>query len=114
MKKLFLPGSNPLEAVSNTAYQWQITRIVTGRIFQFEADLLPEELSEKLKILKLNIVVQSDQAAIDFTTQALASANTVQLQISEWLESDGSFRGDILVDGQSLKQLLIDNNIATL
>lgn len=106
-------------------YDWKVTRAVDGDTVEFQADWLPPELGNKLKIRVLGVdtpekaprakcesEAKKGQQATDFTKKALADAKKVQIEIKEWDKFGGRVLGDVLVDGNRISELLIKNNLA--
>lgn len=114
MKLLFNLEENPLELLSDAAnYNWNVTRIINGNIVAIESDDLSDILKAKLKMIRLNVEVTDVQAAESLITTTTNSAANISIQLTSWNQSRGSFDGDVIVDGQSLTQTLIDSNLAT-
>ena len=55
---------------------------------------------------------QRGQAATAFTKNAIAKAQKRQVAIADWDKYGGRVLGDILLDGQSLRTMLIKNGFA--
>jgi endonuclease YncB( thermonuclease family) len=107
------------------SHDWKITRAVDGDTVEFEASFLPPELGKTLKIRVLGVdtpekaprakcekEAQKGQAATDFTKKAIANAKRVQVELKEWDKFGGRVLGDVIIDGQKLSALLIQNNLA--
>ncbi len=52
------------------------------------------------------------QAATAFTKQAVAQATTRQIVLMDWDKYGGRVLGDVILNGQSLRQMLIANGFA--
>ena len=55
---------------------------------------------------------QRGQAATAFTKNAISKAQKRQVAIADWDKYGGRVLGDILLDGQSLRMMLIQNGFA--
>ena len=110
-------GANP--------YNWKITRIIDGDTVAFAAPWLPDPLKKELSIRVYGVDTpekgfrakcpQEDQrgkAATIFTQKTLSEATTVQIILRDWDKYGGRVLGDIIVDGKSLRTLLISNGYA--
>lgn len=111
--------------VQANPYDWKVTRVLDGDTVEFESKFLPVELGDKLKIrvlgvdtpekaprAKCDIEAQKGQAATDFTKKTVANAKKLQIEIKEWDKFGGRVLGDVIVDGQKLSALLIQNKLA--
>lgn len=107
------------------SHDWKITRVVDGDTVEFDASFLPPELGKTLKIRVLGVdtpekaprakcekEAQKGQAATDFTKKAISNAKKVQVELKEWDKFGGRVLGDVIIDGQKLSALLIQNNLA--
>ena len=127
MGRLTLVLASLLASTSALAnpYDWKVLRAVDGDTVEFQADFLPKELGDKLKIrvlgvdtpekaprAKCDIEARKGQQASDFTKKALADAKKVQIEIKEWDKFGGRVLGDVIIDGNKLSELLIKNNLA--
>lgn len=112
-------------AVSANPYNWKITRIIDGDTVAFSAPWLPDPLKKELSIRVYGVDTpekgfrakcpQEDQrgkAATQFTQKILSEANTIQIMLRDWDKYGGRVLGDIIVDGKSLRTLLISNGYA--
>lgn len=106
-------------------YTWKITRIIDGDTVAFEANWLPDPLKKELSIRVYGVDTpekgfrakcpkedERGKAATKFTQKVLSEANTVQINLREWDKYGGRVLGDIIVDGKSLRTLLITNGYA--
>ena len=126
MRKLLLT-SLLLASSTVTAqqYDFKITRVVDGDTVEFEAPFLPEPLPPvlSLRILGVDTPEKGGRAkcssesvagehATEFTKLAIANSRTYRIDISKWDKFGGRVLGDVIIDGKSLHQMLIDNNLA--
>ena len=106
-------------------YNYRIIRVIDGDTVQFDAPFLPTELGKVLSIRVLGVDTPekghrakcSKEAALaerasEFTNRVVFSAKTHQITIKQWDKYGGRVLGDVLLDGKSLKDMLISNNYA--
>lgn len=131
MKKLLiLLAFLPLVSVQakdkeGVLYEVTITRVKDGDTVAFKADWLPDPLPKELAVRVYGVDTpekgfraqcpQEDargQAATKFTTNAVAKSVKRQVLLMGWDKFGGRVLGDIILDGQSLRQMLIQNGFA--
>lgn len=106
-------------------YEWKVIRAVDGDTIEIQVDFLPSELGNKLHVRIWGIDTpekgfraQSEheqklgEKASEFTKNAIANAKEIKINLITWDKFGGRVLGDVLVDGKSLRQLLLDNNLA--
>lgn len=106
-------------------YNYQITRVVDGDTVEIRVDWLPKELGDTLKIRIVGVdtpekgwraqckaEAKLGEDATKFTVEAIYNANSTAIVIKEWDKFGGRILGDVLVDGKSLRKLLIDKGLA--
>jgi len=106
-------------------YDYEITRVIDGDTVAFRADFLPDPIKKELSIRVYGVDTpekswraECDQEAIwgaeasKFTTNMIASAHTIKVAIYKWDKYGGRVLGDIIIDGISLRQLLLGNGFA--
>ena len=106
-------------------YDWKITRVKDGDTVEFEAKWLPPPLKPLLSLRVLGVdtpekaprakcdkEARGGQAATDFTKKKVAEAKKIQIEIKDWDKFGGRVLGDVIIDGQSLSKMLIDNQLA--
>ena len=106
-------------------YDFPITRVIDGDTVAFQAPFLPPPLKQELSIRVFGVDTpekgfrakcpqedQRGQAATAFTKNALSKAQRRQVAIADWDKYGGRVLGDILLDGQSLRMMLIQNGFA--
>ena len=106
-------------------YDFPITRVIDGDTVAFQATFLPPPLKQELSIRVFGVDTpekghramcpqedQRGQAASAFTKNAIAKAQKRQVAIADWDKYGGRVLGDILLDGQSLRMMLIQNGFA--
>lgn len=106
-------------------YNWQITRIIDGDTVAFSAPWLPDPLKKELSIRVYGVDTpekgfrakcpkedERGKAASKFTQQVLSNAKEYKIVLRDWDKYGGRVLGDIIVDGKSLRDLLISNGYA--
>jgi endonuclease YncB( thermonuclease family) len=106
-------------------YNYKITRVLDGDTVAFEANFLPEPLKKELSIRVYGVDTpekgfrakcESENtkglAATEFTKKSIASAKKIEVAIANWDKFGGRVLGDVIMDGQSLRSLLIKNGYA--
>ena len=106
-------------------YDFEITRVIDGDTVAFKADFLPAPLKQELSIRVYGVDTpekswraECDQEALwgeeasQFTKDMLNSATTIQVAIYKWDKYGGRVLGDIIIDGKSLRYMLIENGFA--
>ncbi len=106
-------------------YDAVITRVIDGDTVAFQAPFLPAPLKPELSIRVFGVHTPEKvfraqcesenargQAATAFTKQAIAQSTTRQIVLMDWDKYGGRVLGDVLLNGQSLRQMLIANGFA--
>lgn len=106
-------------------YDAVITRVIDGDTVAFEAKWLPLPLKKELSIRVFGVDTPEkgfrakcpaeDKAghdASDFTVSAVKAATKKQVVIMDWDKYGGRVLGDVLLDGRSLRQMLITSGHA--
>jgi endonuclease YncB( thermonuclease family) len=106
-------------------YDFPITRVIDGDTVAFQATFLPPPLKQELSVRVFGVDTpekgfraqcpsedQRGQAATAFTKNAISKAQKRQVAIIDWDKYGGRVLGDILLDGQSLRMMLIQNGFA--
>ena len=106
-------------------YDFEITRVIDGDTVAFRADFLPAPLKQELSIRVYGVDTpekswraecESEAAwgerASQFTKDQLNGATTLQVAICKWDKFGGRVLGDIIIDGKSLRYMLIENGFA--
>ena len=107
------------------AYDVQITRVKDGDTVAFAAPWLPDPLPKELSVRVFGVDTpekgfraqcpQEDargQAATKYTTALVAKAQRRQVVLMDWDKFGGRVLGDVLLDGVSLRMMLIQNGYA--
>jgi endonuclease YncB( thermonuclease family) len=106
-------------------YDAVITRVIDGDTVAFQADFLPAPLKKELSIRVYGVdtpekgfraacasEAQRGEAASAFTKQTVAASQTRQVVLMDWDKYGGRVLGDVLLNGQSLRVMLIQNGFA--
>jgi len=107
------------------AYDAVITRVIDGDTVAFQANFLPEPLKKELSIRVFGVDTpekgfragcpsedQRGQAASAFTKQQISASTHRQVVLMDWDKYGGRVLGDVLLDGKSLRAMLIQNGFA--
>ena len=113
IRPIFSPSEDVYTLLSNSEYNWTITKCVMGAAVEFEANNAPADIQDNLKVLHVDVVVPDQEAALNFVSSTVANANSIQLEFNRWEPGAGWMIGDIIVDGNRMSTLLIENNLAT-
>jgi len=106
-------------------YDATILRIIDGDTVAFSAPFLPDPLKKELSIRVFGVDTpekghrakcQSEdllgKAATNFTKDSITNAKKLQIVLMDWDKYGGRVLGDVLIDGQSLRMMLIDKGYA--
>ena len=111
--------------VKMEVYDFKITRVIDGDTVAFEANFLPAPLKQELSIRVYGVdtpekswraecpeeAVWGEEAS-QFTKDQLNGATKLQVAIYKWDKFGGRVLGDIIIDGKSLRHMLIENGFA--
>ena len=106
-------------------YDAVITRVIDGDTVAFQANFLPDPLKKELSIRVFGVDTPEKghraqcesenvrgQAATAFTKAQINASAKRQVVLMDWDKYGGRVLGDILLDGKSLRQMLIQNGYA--
>ena len=106
-------------------YDAVITRVIDGDTVAFQANFLPDPLKKELSIRVFGVDTPEKghraqcesenvrgQAASAFTKAQINAATKRQVILMDWDKYGGRVLGDVLLDGKSLRQMLIQNGYA--
>ena len=106
-------------------YDTVITRVIDGDTVAFRAPFLPAPLKQELSIRVFGVDTpekgfraqcpsedQRGQAATAFTKAQINAAAKRQVILMDWDKYGGRVLGDVILDGKSLRQMLISNGYA--
>lgn len=110
---------------AGVTYDAILTRVVDGDTVAFQANWLPDPLKKELSIRVFGVDTPEKghraqcpsedargQAATQFTKDAINKSQKRQVVLMAWDKYGGRVLGDILLDGKSLRQMLIMNGFA--
>lgn len=106
-------------------YDVTITRVKDGDTVAFQASWLPDPLPKELAVRVFGVDTPEKghraqcpsedargKAASEFTKNAVAKSVKRQVLLMDWDKFGGRVLGDVILDGQSLRQMLITNGYA--
>jgi endonuclease YncB( thermonuclease family) len=110
---------------SGVTYDVVLTRVVDGDTVAFQANWLPDPLKKELSIRVFGVDTPEKgfrakcpsedargQAATAFTKAQINAAQKRQVILMDWDKYGGRVLGDVVLDGKSLRQMLIGNGFA--
>jgi endonuclease YncB( thermonuclease family) len=133
MKKVLLVAILALTSVTSFAqkekpmviYDFPLTRVIDGDTVAFQATFLPPPLKQELSIRVFGVdtpekghramcpqEAQRGEAATAFTKSQINAAQKRQVALMDWDKYGGRVLGDVLLDGKSLRAMLIQNGFA--
>lgn len=109
----------------STLYNWKVTRVLDGDTVEVHVDFLPSELGSKLSIRIWGVDTpekgwraQDDherkmgEEAGAYTKQLVANAKDIKIKVLSWDKYGGRLLGDVIIDGESLRECLLKNKYA--
>jgi micrococcal nuclease len=106
-------------------YDWPITRVIDGDTVGVQAAWLPDPLKKELSVRIFGVDTPEKGhragcpeeaarglAATEFTKKAILSSKQRVIMLKGWDKYGGRVLGDVILDGQSLRALLITNGFA--
>ena len=106
-------------------YDATLLRVVDGDTVAFAAPWLPDPLKKELAIRIFGVdtpekghraqcpqEAQRGEMATAFTKQQISQSQKRQIVLMDWDKYGGRVLGDVLLNGQSLRMLLIQNGFA--
>jgi micrococcal nuclease len=106
-------------------YDFPITRVIDGDTVAFQAPFLPQPLKKELSIRVYGVDTpekghrakcpsenERGLAASAFTKNKIQQAQKRQIVLMTWDKYGGRVLGDVILDGQSLRMMLIQNGFA--
>lgn len=125
MRRLFLFLCLCSIVNASELYHWSVTRVLDGDTVEVHVDFLPKELGNKLYVRVWGVDTpekgwraKSEKEntmglkASEFTKNAVQNAKTIEIQIVAWDKFGGRILGDVIIDGKSLRQMLLENGYA--
>ena len=106
-------------------YDFKVLRVIDGDTVEIEADFLPPPLKPTLKLRILGVdtpekksrakcpseSLLAEKASL-FTQKTIREGLIKKIQIKSWDKYGGRVLGDVIVDGESLKDLLLSKGLA--
>lgn len=106
-------------------YDYRIRRVIDGDTVEIVVPYLPMELGNFLKLriygvdtpekgfrAQCSIEGTKAESATQFTEKAIANAKVKQIRLVKWDKYGGRVLGDVVLDGKSLRMMLIQNGHA--
>jgi len=110
---------------AGVTYDAVLTRVVDGDTVAFQANWLPDPLKKELSVRVFGVDTPEKgfraqcpeedargQAASAFTKAQINAAQKRQVVLMDWDKYGGRVLGDVLLDGKSLRMMLINNGFA--
>jgi endonuclease YncB( thermonuclease family) len=110
---------------AGVTYDVEFTRVIDGDTVAFSASWLPDPLKKELSLRVFGVDTpekgfrakcasedKHGKAASEFTTLLLNSSTKRQIVLMDWDKYGGRVLGDVVLDGKSLRALLIQNGYA--
>jgi len=122
---LLTPVAYAQKQKQGVLYNATLTRVIDGDTVAFQANWLPEPLKKELSLRVFGVDTPEKghraqcpqenargQAASEFTKNAIANAQQRQIYLMSWDKYGGRVLGDVVLDGKSLRMMLIENGFA--
>lgn len=110
---------------TGVTYSAKVTRVIDGDTIAFHAPFLPDPLKKELSLRVYGVDTpekghrakcpsedQRGQAATAFTKQIIATGGVQQIVLMDWDKYGGRVLGDLLINGKSLRAMLIERGFA--
>ena len=114
-----------LASAETHLYTWKVLRVIDGDTVEIEAPYLPAPLKPSLSIRVFGVDTPEkgfraqceDEAnlgkkATEFTTAKVQNAADIKVSIVQWDKFGGRVLGDLMIDGHSLTEMLIEEGYA--
>jgi len=121
----YMPQSFAQKQKEGVTYDATILRVIDGDTVAFQAPYLPDPLKKELSIRVFGVDTPEKgfrakcesedakgQAATKFTKESIAGAKKLQIVLMDWDKYGGRVLGDVILDGRSLRMMLIVNGFA--
>jgi endonuclease YncB( thermonuclease family) len=122
---LFVAGTAFGQNKQGVVYDAVFTRVIDGDTVAFQALWLPDPLKKELSVRVYGVDTPEKgfrakcpsednrgQAATAFTKSVMNGATTRQVLLMDWDKYGGRVLGDIILDGKSLRTMLIQGGYA--
>jgi endonuclease YncB( thermonuclease family) len=106
-------------------YDFRITRVIDGDTVAFRADFLPAPLKPELSIRIYGVDTPEkghraqctkekalEERASEFTRAAVKNSKIQRVKLMRWDKYGGRVLGDVILDGESLRAMLINQGLA--
>lgn len=106
-------------------HDYKVTRVIDGDTVEFEMPGLPEELETKLSLRVYGVdtpekgfraacesEAKRGEEATAFGKNAVQQAKKIQISLKDWDKFGGRVLGDLYLDGQSYRTMLIEKGLA--
>lgn len=106
-------------------YDVTLTRVIDGDTVAFQANWLPDPLKKELSIRVFGVDTpekghrakcpsedQRGKAATEFTKNLVSASKKRQVLLMDWDKYGGRVLGDVILDGKSLRVMLIEKGFA--
>lgn len=126
MKTLILLLLLPISSLAET-YDYKILRVIDGDTIVFEAPFLPKPLKPELSLriygvdtpekrgnAQCEMEYSLAEEASEFTRSLVNKAKSRKVVIKQWDKYGGRVNGDLILDGKSLRTLLLNKGFAHL
>lgn len=126
MKTLILLLLLPISSLAET-YDYKILRVIDGDTIVFEAPFLPKPLKPELSLRIYGVDTPEKRSnaqcemeyslaeeASEFTRSLVNKAKSRKVVIKQWDKYGGRVNGDLILDGKSLRTLLLNKGFAHL
>lgn len=120
-----IPDAFSQKKKSGVTYDATVLRVIDGDTVAFKAEWLPDPLKKELSIRIFGVDTPEKgsraqctsedllgKAATNFTKDTIANGKKLQIVLMSWDKYGGRVLGDVLVDGESLRMLLINKGYA--
>jgi len=110
---------------ADNLYDWNVVRVIDGDTVEVEVNFLPAELGKKLCIRVWGVdtpekgfrahsphEAEMGEKASAYTKQLIVEAKDIKVTIVMWDKFGGRVLGDLIIDGKSLRQSLLDKGYA--
>ena len=114
-----------LQAQTHELYDWKVSRVLDGDTVEVIVDFLPKQLGNKLLVRVWGVDTpekgwraKSEKEremgfeATQFTKKEVANAKNIKINVMGWDKYGGRILGDVIVDGHSLREMLLKNGYA--
>lgn len=102
-----------------------IIKVIDGDTIKITAPFLPAPLKPQLLLriygvdtpekghrAKCDLERMKAHKAKQFVVDSIARGTTIEVYLTKWDKYGGRILGDVIIDGKSLKNLLVDNKLA--